>query len=68
MDRANAQFWVAMLGMGGLVLITLASVCGTIWANAPNELTFMLVAGLLSATSAAAAWLFRPNNNTERKP
>lgn len=59
--RAQTQFYVAVLGMAGLVLITMVSIAGTIWAEAPSELTYMLVGGLLSITSTAGAWLFRLN-------
>ena len=61
MDRQNTQFWVAVIGMGGLAIITGMAVAGTIWGDAPNEMAFMLVGGLLSVTSTAAAWLFRLN-------
>ncbi|KKL77162.1 hypothetical protein LCGC14_2037600, partial [marine sediment metagenome] len=47
--------------MGGLVLITALSVAGSIWGEVPSEMPFMLVGGLLSVTSTAAAWLFRLN-------
>jgi len=61
MDRQKTQFWVAVIGMGGLVLITALSVAGSIWGEVPSEMPFMLVGGLLSVTSTAAAWLFRLN-------
>ena len=52
---------MAIIGMAGLVLITGVSVAGLIWSDGPSELAFMLVGGLLSVTSTAAAWLFRLN-------
>jgi len=61
MDRANTQFWVAIIGMGGLVVAALLSIAGSIWGEVPSELVFMLVGGLLSVTSTSAAWLFRLN-------
>jgi len=61
MNRQVTQFWVAIIGMTGLVIITGMTVAGSIWGNIPNELSFLLVGGLLSVTSTAAAWLFRLN-------
>ena len=65
MDRQKTQFWVAVIGMGGLVLITALSVAGSIWGAVPSEMPFMLVGGLLSVTSTAAAWLFRLNGGAK---
>ncbi len=61
MNKQKTQFWVGVLGMAGLVAITGMAVAGNIWADAPSEMAFMLVGGLLSATSTAIAWLFRLN-------
>ena len=61
MNKANTQFWVAIIGMTGLVVAVLASVAGTIWGDSPTELTYMLVGGLLSSTGTSIAWLFRLN-------
>lgn len=61
MNRQDTQFWVAIIGMAGLAVIAGMAVAGTIWAEAPAEMAFMLVGGLLSVTSTAAAWLFRLN-------
>ncbi len=63
MNRQQTQFWVAVIGMAGLVCITMVSVAGSIWGEMPSEMSFMLVGGLLSVTSTAAAWLFRLNNH-----
>lgn len=63
MNRQRTQFWVAVIGMLGLVLVTAMSVASTIWGDTPNEMSFMLVGGLLSVTSTAAAWLFRLNGH-----
>ena len=63
MNRQLTQFWVAIIGMGGLVTACLLSVAGQIWADSPSELTFMLIGGLLSVTSTSAAWLFRLNGS-----
>lgn len=62
MNRQITQFWVAIIGMSGLVAICLMSVAGQIWAGASSELTFMLVGGLLSATTMATTYLFRLNH------
>ena len=61
LNQGSTQFWVAIIGMAGLVTITGVAVAGLIWGNGPSELAFMLVGGLLSVTSTAAAWLFRLN-------
>ena len=63
MNRSSTQFWVALVGIIGLVTITAIAVAGVVFADAPNELAFTLAGGLLAATSAAAAWLFRLNGN-----
>ena len=64
MDRQGTQFWVAIIGMGGLVGVTLMAVAGSIFAELPNELPFMLAGGLLSTASTASAWLFRVNGRS----
>ncbi|KKM26162.1 hypothetical protein LCGC14_1587500 [marine sediment metagenome] len=61
MNRQSTQFWVALIGMIGMVLVTVLAVAGTMFADVPSELPFILVGGLLSVTSTAAAWLFRLN-------
>ena len=63
MSRQGTQFWVAIIGMTGLAAITGLAVVGSIWADAPREMAFMLVGGLLSVTSTATAWLFRLNGS-----
>lgn len=65
MDRQHTQFWVAMIGMTGLVFITALSVAGSIWGDMPSEMSYLLVGGLLSVTSTAAAWLFRLNGTAK---
>ena len=64
MNRQGTQFWVAIIGMSGMVAVTLMAVAGSMFADVPNELTFMLVGGLLSVTSTSAAWLFRLNGKS----
>ena len=64
MNRQGTQFWVATIGMTGLAVITGMAVAGSIWGDAPTEMAFMLVGGLLSVTSTAAAWLFRLNGKS----
>lgn len=64
MNRQGTQFWVAVIGMSGLAIITGMAVAGSIWGDAPTEMAFMLVGGLLSVTSTAAAWLFRLNGKS----
>lgn len=66
MNQQQTQFWVAIIGMSGLVTITAVAVAGYIWGNTPSELVFMLVGGLLSVTSTASAWLFRLNGRATR--
>ncbi len=61
MNRQTTQFWVAIIGMGGLVGVTMLAVAGSIFAELPSELPFMLVGGLLSTASMASAYLFRLN-------
>lgn len=61
MDKQVTQFWVAIIGISGLAVITGMAVAGNIWADASAEMAFMLVGGLLSVASTAVAWLFRLN-------
>ncbi len=61
MNRNATQFWVSVLGMVFLGLATLFAVIATLFYEAPTDIAFMLVGGLVSITSTAAAWLFRLN-------
>jgi hypothetical protein len=61
MEKQATQFWVAIIGIAGLAIITGMVVAGTIWGDAPAEMAFMLVGGFLSVVSTAVAWLFRLN-------
>ncbi len=65
MNKQGTQFWVAIIGMGGLAIITGMAVAGSIWGDASNEMAFMLVGALVSVTSTAAAWLFRLNGKLQ---
>lgn len=65
MNRQGTQFWVAIIGISSLAIITGMVVAGTIWGDAPSEMAFMLVGGLLSVTSTATAWLFRLNGHAK---
>lgn len=64
MNRQATQFWVAVIGMSGMVGITGIAVTGTAFGDVPLELTFALVTGLVSVSSMAAAWLFRLNGSS----
>ncbi len=67
MNRQGTQFWVAIIGMTGLVGITALAVGASFFSDdVPSEMAFMLVGGLLSVTSTAAAWLFRLNGQQDR--
>jgi hypothetical protein len=59
MNRAFTQFAVAVIGMSGLTVAAIISIC----LEKSEELTFALVTGLVGVTSAAAAWLFRLNGS-----
>lgn len=61
MDRQATQFWVALIAMLGIIIVTGISVVATMFYDAASELTFMFGGGLLSIGSAAGAWLFRLN-------
>jgi hypothetical protein len=63
MNRQTTQFWVAIIAMVGLVLVTGICVTATLFYDAPSELALMLVGGLIASTSAAGAWLFRLNGS-----
>ena len=65
MNRQGTQFWVAIIGMLGLVGITALTIAASAFSdNVPSEMAFMLVGGLVSTTSAAGAWLFRLNGKS----
>ena len=67
MNRQSTQFWVAIIGMAGLVGITALSIVGAMFSdNVPSEMPYLLIGGLLSTTSGAAAWLFRLNGYASR--
>ncbi len=65
MNRQATQFWVGVIGMSGLVLVTIIAVAGTAFGDVPMELTFALVTGMVSVTSTAVAWLFRLNGTSK---
>lgn len=62
MDRAHTQFWVSVLGMVFLGASALVALIGTLFYDAPDQMAFLLIGGLVSVTSTAAAWLFRINH------
>lgn len=67
MNQSITQFWVAVIGMIGLVVTTLAAVILQAFDKSPGNLTFLLVGGLISVTATASAWLFRITNGTIQK-
>jgi len=67
MNQSITQFWVAVIGMVGLVVISMTAVLCQAFGDSPGELTFMLVGGLISVTATASAWLFRITNGTIQK-
>ena len=70
MNKGWTQLAVSVIGMIGLVIITgivvTLQMLGEVTANG-DMITGMLVGGLTSVTSMAAAWLFRLNGSNERK-
>lgn len=64
MNKQMTQFAVAVTGVVGLAVIATIATIGTVFYDGPSELAFMLVGGLLSLTSAAAAYLFRLNGTS----
>lgn len=66
MNRQATQFWVAIIGMAGLVAITGICVVGAMFYDAPSDMALMLVGGLIASTSAAGAWLFRLNGTAKK--
>lgn len=65
MNRQATQFWVALIGILGITVVTAISVIATMFYDAPAELAFMFAGGLLSIGSAAGAWLFRLNGSAK---
>ena len=69
--RGSAQFWVAVIGAGGIVGTSLLAMSGLLFGNSDNadiikDITFMLVGGLISIASAATGWLFRNGNGVKK--
>ena len=56
-NKQLTQFIVAIMGMGGLIALTLVSLI----RHEPQ--TEMLVGALIATTSMAGAWLFRLNGS-----
>ncbi len=63
MNPQGTQFFVAIISICFLGLITLLAVAGAIWNDAPPELTFTLVGAMTGVTGQASAYLFRLNGN-----
>ena len=61
MSKSQAQFWVAVLSVVSLTVITCVSVVLDYMNSARGELTMILVGGIISITSGSTAWLFRSN-------
>jgi hypothetical protein len=66
-NQSITQFWVAIIGLVGLIAVTLTAVLCQAFGESPGELTFMLVGGLISVTATASAWLFRITNGAAQK-
>ena len=68
MNQSITQFWVAVIGLLGLVAVTLmALVCQAFDRSVGDVILGMLIGGLLSVTATASAWLFRITNGTAQK-
>ena len=67
MNKSRTQFIVAVMGMFFLGAATLAAVLAEAFFDSANELTFALVTALTGTTSAAAAYLFRLNGQSNSK-
>lgn len=61
MNPQLPQLAVAVIAMVFLGLITLLAVAGSIFHDAPPELTFTLVGAMTGVTGQASAYLFRIN-------
>lgn len=64
MNRQATQFWVSIIGIVGLVIIAGIALIGALFYDAPSEMAFMLVGGLLSLVGSASAYLFRLNGKS----
>ena len=64
MNRQATQFWVSIIGIVALGIITGVAVVGAMFYDAPSDMAFLLVGGLLAVTSAASAYLFRLNGKS----
>lgn len=66
MNRSATQFWVAIIGVGSLSIITGIAVTLSMLGYASNQgelLLGMLVGGLVSVVTMAATYLFRLNGS-----
>ena len=61
MSKQQTQFWVAIIGMMGLVVIAGIAVVGALFFDAPNDMAMLLAGGVIATTAASGQWLFRLN-------
>lgn len=64
MNRQATQFWVSIIGIVGLAIITGVAVVGAMFYDAPTDMAFLLIGGLVSVTASATAYLFRLNGKS----
>ncbi len=63
MNKQQTQFWVAIIGAIGLMVIAGIAVVGALFFDAPNDMALMLVGGVIASAAASGAWLFRLNGS-----
>lgn len=61
MNRQVTQFWVAVISIGFLGLISLAAVIGYAFGETPGEHVTLFAGGLIGIAGQASAYLFRLN-------
>jgi hypothetical protein len=62
-DKGDAQFWVAIVSVAALALITAGSLIADRFHGSDSQVTTLLAGGLISTTAASASWLFRNGNS-----
>lgn len=60
--KADAQFFVAIVSIIALAVITGSAIGIDVWHGTQSQMTGMLAGGLISVCSACSSWLYRNGN------
>lgn len=62
-DKQTAQYYVALMAVLILGVLTAVSLVGDLIHGGTGQVTMLLIGGLIAVVSAAATWLFRTNGH-----